>query len=256
MLNTARIATVVSILLGLAGAANADCSLAGSISLPGHKHAYRLADGSIVFLGRLAVDADGSPKAYNPKSRLGLDDLVNAGRPGHWWAIATNNCKSSGTPVVQGPNDPAPGFYVSTTSMTDLAIPGCSNPAKYLDSEKIPFVALAPRIARFNFGKSEGNLVAALAPSGKSALAVFGDVAPPDGIGEGSIAFVQALGYNPSARSGGTPAREIAYVIFAATMGFPKDAPAVTSASDTAFTAWGGIDRLKECKAALERAPR
>lgn len=88
--------------------------------------AYRLADGSIVFMGRLTVDADGAPKAYHPVGSKGLDALANGGEPGNWWALATDavdargrpTCMSAGKPIVQGPDDPAPGFYVSRSTMT------------------------------------------------------------------------------------------------------------------------------------------
>jgi hypothetical protein len=33
--------------------------------------------------------------------------------PGNWWALVTRN----GRPIVQGADDPAPGFYVSTTTL-------------------------------------------------------------------------------------------------------------------------------------------
>jgi hypothetical protein len=39
--------------------------------------------------------------------------LAHAGHRGNWWALVTNNEKVSGTPVVQGAADPAPGYYVS-----------------------------------------------------------------------------------------------------------------------------------------------
>jgi hypothetical protein len=49
------------------------------------------------FLSKLAIDADGAPRAYHPAlprrpsgSPPGLDDLRNAGRPGNWFAIVTD----------------------------------------------------------------------------------------------------------------------------------------------------------------------
>src|SRR5690242_9239867 len=50
----------------------------------------------------MAIDADGAFRAYHPDDRLGLDSLAHAGRFGNWWALVTDNGKSSGHPVVQG----------------------------------------------------------------------------------------------------------------------------------------------------------
>jgi Fungal chitosanase of glycosyl hydrolase group 75 len=68
--------------------------------------------------GKLGIDADGSPHAYHPNgSPPGLDYLANAGKPGNWYGIVTDNQKASGNPVVQGSSDPAPGFYISSTAL-------------------------------------------------------------------------------------------------------------------------------------------
>ena len=67
-------------------------------------------DGSVTYTGEFTNDADGDPRAYHPKgSPPGLDYLANAGHPGNWWALATDNGKPNGRPIIQGPNDPAPG---------------------------------------------------------------------------------------------------------------------------------------------------
>jgi hypothetical protein len=91
-------------------------------------------------VSKMAINADGSPHAYHPHGK-GLDKLSYAGKPGNWWGIATHNGKSSGTPVIQGPSDPAPGYYVSTTSLVD----GTKDPKsqrRYANSETIPFMVI------------------------------------------------------------------------------------------------------------------
>src|ERR1041385_3104569 len=67
----------------------------------------------------LMIDADGAYRAYHPDDKPGLDNLGNAGRPGNWWALVTDNGEPSGNPIIQGASDPAPGFYISTTSLED-----------------------------------------------------------------------------------------------------------------------------------------
>src|SRR5262252_6322375 len=85
----------------------------------GNSNIYTHTDDELGFFYKagLNVDADGSPHAYHPDGISGLDYLGNAGRPGHWWALVTDDGKPSGNPIIQTANDPAPGFYVSTTSL-------------------------------------------------------------------------------------------------------------------------------------------
>ena len=68
----------------------------------------------------MMIDADGGYHAYHPDNKSGLDYLGNAGKPGNWWALVTDDGKPSGNPVVQSSSDPAPGFYISTTSLEGL----------------------------------------------------------------------------------------------------------------------------------------
>src|ERR1700722_12557082 len=67
------------------------------------------------FVAGMAIDADGAPNAYNADG-TGLDDLENAGHPGHWDGILADQL---GNPLVQGASDPFPGFYISCTALFD-----------------------------------------------------------------------------------------------------------------------------------------
>jgi len=42
------------------------------------------------YKSELTIDADGAYRAYHPKN-IGLDYLANAGSPGNWWALVTDN---------------------------------------------------------------------------------------------------------------------------------------------------------------------
>lgn len=146
------------------------------------------------------IDADGAYHAYHPQSQKGLDALANAGHPGNWWGIATDR---NGKPFIQQPGDPAPGFYVSTTSYQwpDFAR---DNPRKYLDSESIPFIVVENYIR--NRGK--GVVLGCKARvtnlrNGRSVDCVVGDMGPLIKIGELSIAAAVAIGLNGNPRSGG-----------------------------------------------------
>lgn len=92
--------------------------------------------------------------------------------------------------------------------------------------------------------------------NGRQAFAVFADQAPDYGFGEGSIHLNKLLGNNPDPKTGGTDVRENVIIVFKDEMGFPANADAVNIAAAKAFAAWGGEARLKECAAALKRAPK
>jgi hypothetical protein len=220
------------------------------------KHAYKLADGTIVFLGKFEIDADGAPKAYGPDAK-GLDKLANAGSSGDWWGLATDrpDCGPSGNPVLQTEDDPAPGFYVSTTSMRDPAVRDCHRQRKYVDSTAIPYVALASVIAKVKHGR--GSLVAVKKISKSTVeFAVHADGAPAYGIGEGSIYLAHRLGLKSDPRNGGESARTFVYLILNDTMSFPHRAEEVQSATSDAFQRWGGIDRLTRCEDQLTALPQ
>lgn len=166
-------------------------------------------NGVITFVDGFHVDADGSPRAYGPAGTKPLDYLANAGTPGNWWGIATDK---QGVPYIQGKDDPYPGYYVSTTSLTN---PGyaVSDPRRYINSETVPFIVLPP--AYKNWGVKMGakcrvtNLT-----NGKSSEAVFADVGPATKIGEGSIALAEALGIPSNPKKGGTDKKIIRYEVF------------------------------------------
>src|SRR5262249_19036103 len=162
------------------------------------------------------VDANGAPKAYNRNDSIALDFLANAGRPGYWWALVTD---ARGNPVVQGVGDPAPGYYVSTTTLTNPGFPR-ESPTHYADSSTIPFIVLpgGGRYPRFTSQKllRLGDVGAAYnIVNGKMCLAQFCETGPSQKIGEGSISLAQALGVNPSPKNGGLDTRQIVYVVFA-----------------------------------------
>lgn len=90
------------------------------------------------------MDADGAFRAYHPDNRLGLDAIQHAGYPGNWWALATDNGKPSGHPVVQGKTDPAPGYYVSMTALFHPGNPNEHDPRRFVDAASIPYVVLPP----------------------------------------------------------------------------------------------------------------
>ena len=82
-------------------------------------------DGSVHFVGEFTIDCDGCPMAYGPDGCLPepYDYLANAGYPGNWWGIVTDEY---GNPYEQKESDPRerapyPGLYVSTTAYVNRA---------------------------------------------------------------------------------------------------------------------------------------
>lgn len=164
--------------------------------------------GAIVFKAKLAIDADGSPRAYCPGNK-GLDYTANAGKPGNWYGVVTN---SHGDPVIQQSTDPFPGCYVSPTTLSDKNLPK-DNPLKYCNSEEIPFIVLPKKVLDLG-GIRIGDLAYVYnTKNKKDCFALFADGGPGGKLGEGSIYLAKTLGINSNARSGGTT-DGIIYVVF------------------------------------------
>jgi hypothetical protein len=205
-------------------------------------------DSTFFYEGGMAIDADGAPRAYHPPpdTRLGLDALRNAGRPGHWFGIVTDNGRPNGNPVIQGPNDPAPGFYVSSTSLQDARQDRIS-PSRYVDSSQIPYVVLPPEVSR-QLGARLGDFAVVIRSRTRQlAEAIFADIGPRRKIGEGSIALADALGIPSSPRRGGVN-RGVIYVIFpGAGNGEPRGIDEIIAAADILFETFGGMDQVDAC---------
>jgi hypothetical protein len=207
----------------------------------GSRQVTQLDDGSLWFVAGMAIDADGSPHAYHPEDR-GLDYLANAGKPGNWWALVLDD---RGEPIVQGEDDPAPGYYVSTTSLIDSRYP-ITDPHRYVDAETVPFVVLPPRLRKAGAKLGDLALVIDL-DSGARSFAIFADVGPKTGLGEGSIALASALGLPANPRRGGK--RDgIAYLVWPSSGdGKPLATREIDDRGAAQLERWGGETRLARC---------
>lgn len=185
---------------------------------------------NIYFTSGMNIDADGSPRAYHPLPDSGSDRLANAGHKGNWWGIVTEN----GEPVIQGKDDPAPGFYVSCTSLQD-ATKKLTDPARYVNSDSIPYIVLPNNktlLAEIKMGDIARveNL-----RNGKSAYAICADIGSKDKIGEGSIFLARELGIDASPKTGGIR-DSISYVVFPGTgNGRPRTKAAIDSIGQNRF---------------------
>jgi glycosyl hydrolase group 75 (putative chitosanase) len=201
---------------------------------------------AFVYQAGLAVDADGAYRAYHPDNRLGLDSIEHAGHPGNWWALATDTGKPNGRPVVQGKDDPAPGYYVSMTSLFDASISDERNPHRFVDAESIPYVVLPPE--GFKQAKLGDFATVVNLRNGRVASAIVADESAPGlPMGEGSIALANALGIDSNPRSGGVE-KGVAYVIYPGSgNGKPRTLDEIVSASQAHFQQWGGLQMLRGC---------
>ena len=147
---------------------------------------------------KMNVDVDGAPNAYGPKGFKTLDVLKHAhapaesGHPGEVVGYMTEY--DGGPPTIQRKGDPYPGYYVSQTDFADLHNPRKEDPRRYVDASRINYVVQG-KVAR-KAGVVMGDFAVVYScRTGKTAYAIVADSGNESGA-EGSLALVQALGYN------------------------------------------------------------
>jgi hypothetical protein len=147
---------------------------------------------------------------------------------------------------VQRKSDPAPGFYVSMTSLFDAANPNERDPHRFVDAARIPYVVLPP--AGLKHAKLGDFAIVVNLRNGKVAGAIVADESAPElKMGEGSIALADALGIDSSPRYGGME-RGVAYVIYPGSGNSrPQPLLEIIAHSQRRFRTWGGVDRLTAC---------
>ena len=188
----------------------------------------------------MAVDADGAYRAYHPNDRMGLDSVEHAGYPGNWWALTTDTGSPRGRPIHQGKSDPAPGFYVSMTSLFDASITDERNPRRFVDAVSVPYIVLPPQ--GFKYAKLGDFATVVNLRNGKVGEAIIADESAPElPMGEGSIALARTLGIDPDPRNGGVE-KGIAYVIYPGSgNGKPRALAEIVSTSRAHFPTVGRL---------------
>ncbi|MDE1160817.1 MAG: glycoside hydrolase family 75 protein [Acidobacteriaceae bacterium] len=141
---------------------------------------------------RMDVDVDGAPRAYGPPGLATLDTFEDAHAQRRKHAPIVGYLTEHGEPVVQGPKDPAPGFYVSQTTFEDETRAE-HDPTRYVDATRISYVVLGDEARRR--GARIGDFVAVYSRRKKTcAYGVVGDAGNPSG-DEGSLHLLRSLGY-------------------------------------------------------------
>lgn len=191
------------------------------------------------FISGMTIDADGAPNAYHPDD-TGLDELSNAGSPSHWDGIVTDR---NGKPLVQLESDPFPGYYISCTSLVDKT-KEFSDPSRYVDSTKIPYIALPAEIAERGGAQLGDFAVVINLRNSKSFLAIYADIGT---LGEGSVMLAKTLGISPDARHGGE-SDGVLYLLFPGSGNMkPRTIDEIQSEGERLLSDLGGIQKIFSC---------
>jgi hypothetical protein len=143
----------------------------------------------------MSVDVDGAPTSYGPNNKKALDFELNAHvgakKSG---AIVGYLIDANGKPIIQGNDDPAPGFYISTTSYHDVNNSNQTDPRRYVNAAEINYTVLATSAKSKGVETGDFCVVHAIKKN-KTVFAIVGDTGHSNGA-EGSLALLQRLGFN------------------------------------------------------------
>lgn len=177
---------------------------------------------ALMFTSQMMVNTDGAPDAYHPDDD-GITHLCNGisvGPDCDWKARCMPDYRKAkeegfkgptkicffamvtdkeGVPLVQTEDQPKPGYFISTTALTQ---PGVlpQKPQAYLDSHQIPYIVIPVKWNRREGyqGIKLGDYAVVLRKSNrKISYAIVGDLGPNNKLGEASINVHQALGNDP-----------------------------------------------------------
>jgi len=144
----------------------------------------------------MTVDVDGAPNAYGPDNSKALDFELNAHvdakKSGKIVGYRTKN-NDGRTPVIQGPGDPCPGFYVAETYYTDVTNTNANDPRRYVNAAEINYTLYAT-VAKDAGVRAGDFCVCHSLSTRRTVFAIVGDSGHSSGA-EGSLALLQRLGY-------------------------------------------------------------
>lgn len=231
------------------------CDKVEKLKVGGHSVWQLPAQAAFFYKAGMNIDADGAPKAYHPHSDQGLDKLTYAGESGNWHGIVTDNGKPDGKPIVQGQDDPAPGFFISQTSLEDKTKKR-TDPQRYVDATQIPYIALPPEVQK-NLNVRLGDLAVVInSKNGQRSEAIFADVGNRQKIGEGSVALADALGISSDPRYGGIDDGVIYMVFPGSGNGKPRSRDEISTEANRSFEAIGGMTQVRACFPELLHLPK
>ena len=213
--------------------------------------------GVFFFKTTFTVDADGSPKAYHRDDSQALDYLKNAcgGNDPSLCYNGTNNWTGivAGADPANPPTNPN-GCFVSKTSLEDKS-KRAADQSRYVNSSEVPYIVLPNDNRIFTIPKRHtigtatlGDFALTINPKTLAfCYAIVADVGP--GVGEGSIKLAELLGYDRSAKTGGSEPDPIICLVFpdtGKTPPWPVDVPEFEKIGSASFTKWGGTWQLMQ----------
>jgi Fungal chitosanase of glycosyl hydrolase group 75 len=236
----------------------------------------------VLFLGRMHVDADGSPRAYAPGDK-GIDHLGNAQLDQRCTPADGTSCplsedviekKADGSWCTHEYGTPPTTYYTAMTSLRGGDFPAC-DPRRYVNAEEVPFLVLpgdvhATRLRAI--GVEAGDYGFGFARD-RSTPAIVADFGPSDELGEASMEFARRLGYGADPGydrthdplGSGTERREVLYVVFPLTGPrtsppqrkpvWPRPVQQIETEAQAVFETWGGLAKLQSCAAAVRSRP-
>ncbi len=173
-----------------------------------------------LFKADFDLDPDGSPRAYN-EANTGLlhNDNGRNKNTGVWFAVVTSDAQGK-KPVKQGPNDPFPGFYISTTSL-EIGNFAKTDWRRYVDPDSVAYFVLpggANGARKMNIKLGDIGFVYNKTNK-KAEWAIFADSGPAAIVGEGSMDLARKLGIPVQIDTrgrvrGGVDAPNIVYICF------------------------------------------
>ncbi|MGZ6125804.1 MAG: peptidoglycan-binding protein, partial [Myxococcales bacterium] len=224
--------------------------------------------------GRFMTDVDGAPNCYHPDNldvrtdylkfdllqhKGALDWKANGGKPGNWFGVVTDTGEKTGNPIVQGDGDPCPGFYVSSTSLSDSSKKR-NDPRRYVDARVIPYIAFPGQI--YNEG-AQGTRFTRVTKGPTGRLGDFLTVVNPDADEEHRYAhaiFADMGGFDDPHFGEGSPAlgkkvhaaglvdAKLLYILYPHSGAGPGKIPTadeVQKKGEELFKQWGGMDEVK-----------
>jgi hypothetical protein len=228
--------------------------------------AYRIPGQSAWFMkGRYMVDFDGAPNCYHltnshvlPIRDYPTVDILSWDGPLDFIGNAKNNdgtwasvvLDDDGQPIEQGPNDPFPGYLVSTVPLQDGTQP-VTSARRYADARIIPYIAVPSQIiaqqgplytqlAAGHTGNFGDAVVGVNLNTNDVGRAVIGDTGNKPEFGEGSFAFGQSINFLT-----GTFEPEVLYIVWPGTGVGPLTIPdpeVIQAMGGDLFEKLGGLD--------------
>jgi GH18 family chitinase len=210
-----------------------------TITTVGTTSIYSIAGKNAFFFNAgLTVAAEGAPNAFNKNDAIALDYLSKAGKPGDWWSLVTDNGQPNGNPLVQPSAEPAPGYYISSTALSNNGFSAQSQWC-YVNAANIPYIALPPSLGT----KAKlGDFAAVLnKKTGALSYAIFADEGEEGKVGRASINAAAKTGINSNPKSGGTTAADLIYIVFPNSgNGFGRSAGEIRNNGKKLLSQFGG----------------